>query len=364
MRVAFVNLFVRGGIGHHSQALVRAVAERTPTAVVIADHGSAEGYAPAMVHRIAAPPDVVGTALRSLDLRQWVRISRALHDFAPDVVHVLDVHPWASLIARMVPAVPLAFSLHDPELHSGEDRGVRALMMRLTTNDMLTRASLVFVHADRWIKGVAARTNGAVRAMTLLPGPIADLVPEDFQRAANTVLFIGRIVGYKGLDVLLQAIPHIRASVPSARFAIVGEGSLAPYAGALRAHSDAIDIVNRYVADAEMAEWLARCAIVVLPYRDATQSGIVPLAFSASDAVVATDVGAFAEIVRSGENGLLIPPGDPGALTAAVVKLLRDDDFARALGDNGRRFYDAELRPEPVAEHYLTTVAQLLANRR
>ena len=89
---------------------------------------------------------------------------------------------------------------------------------------------------------------------------------------------------------------------------------------------------NRFIRATECDELFRQASIVVLPYIEATQSGVIPLAYSYAKPVVATRVGALAEVVDDGKTGRLVPPADSESLAAAIVELLRDPVSAAADG--------------------------------
>jgi glycosyltransferase involved in cell wall biosynthesis len=86
----------------------------------------------------------------------------------------------------------------------------------------------------------------------------------------------------------------------------------------------AIKVVNRLLSEQEVAQLLASATVVVLPYTDATQSGVLAAAYALGTPVVATTVGSFPEFVRDGVSGLLVPPNDPEALAGAIRRVLLD----------------------------------------
>jgi glycosyltransferase involved in cell wall biosynthesis len=100
--------------------------------------------------------------------------------------------------------------------------------------------------------------------------------------------------------------------------------------------------------------------VVVLPYVEATQSGVIPVAYSFGKPVVATTVGGLPAQVDDGKTGYLVPPRDERALADAVVRLLCNRDLRRQLGANGKRKVTAECSPEIVARNTLA-VYQLAA---
>ncbi len=143
------------------------------------------------------------------------------------------------------------------------------------------------------------------------------------------LLFFGFVRRYKGLDTLLRALPMIRAGLDRPpRLLVLGEF----YEGreeteALVRELDlgaAVSILDEYVADEKVGLYFSAADVVVLPYKSATQSGIVQIAYQMDRPVICTGVGGLAEVVRDGETGLVVPPDDPPALAAAVVRYLRD----------------------------------------
>ncbi len=134
---------------------------------------------------------------------------------------------------------------------------------------------------------------------------------------------------YKGLDTLLRALPAIRAALdPPPRLLVLGEfyegreetAALVRELGL----ADAVTIVDEYVPDEMVGRYFSAADAVVLPYKSATQSGIVQIAYQLERPVICTDVGGLGEVVRDGETGFVVPPDDPGALAEAVVRYQRD----------------------------------------
>ena len=112
-------------------------------------------------------------------------------------------------------------------------------------------------------------------------------------------------------------------------------------------------IINEFVSIERRGELFAAADVVVLPYIEASQSGVIPLAYAAGKPVVVTAVGGLPEAVEDGRTGLVVAPRDERALADAVVRLLDDPVLARELGAAGRRKLDAEWSPARVAEQTL-----------
>ena len=155
----------------------------------------------------------------------------------------------------------------------------------------------------------------------------------------EVAVFFGYVRHYKGLDVLLDAWPRVRAERP-ATLVVAGEfyEDAAPYraqvervnaaagtaAGAAGPPGDAVRLLDRYLPDDEVEALFKAADVVVLPYRSATQSGVTHVAYALGVPVITTDVGGLSETVRPDVTGLVVPPADPAALAQAIVRFFRD----------------------------------------
>lgn len=151
-------------------------------------------------------------------------------------------------------------------------------------------------------------------------------------------LFVGRLVYYKGLDLLLDAV----ARTPGAALDVVGDGPLAPRLRARVAAEGLADRVRLHgeVDDGALDRLLARARALVLPSDHGSETfGVVQLeAMAAGIPVIATALPTGAAAVgRDGETGLLVPPGDAAALAQALARLHAEPGTARAMGEAGRR---------------------------
>jgi glycosyltransferase involved in cell wall biosynthesis len=156
------------------------------------------------------------------------------------------------------------------------------------------------------------------------------------------VLFLGLIRPYKGLDVLFDAAPRI-VEETGAAIAVVGE--VFPESRAevdrlmRRPIASRIRLVDRYVAESEMDEWLAACDVVVCPYRKNSGSGIAARAIAARRPVVASDQSGFRPFVTP-ETGGLVPEESPDRLAEETIRVLRAGPgrFQAGLDAVARRF--------------------------
>ena len=112
------------------------------------------------------------------------------------------------------------------------------------------------------------------------------------------------------MHYLIQAEPLITASLPNVKIMISGRGDDLEHYRKLMVHPEQFVIDNEYIPDDKVAALFRRASVVVLPNIEATQSGVIPLAYTFGKPVVATTVGSLPEMVDDGDTGLLVPPRD------------------------------------------------------
>ncbi len=146
----------------------------------------------------------------------------------------------------------------------------------------------------------------------------------DLTQDANVVLFFGYIRDYKGLDILLKAIPSIVDERPNTMFVIAGE-----FYSNEKTYTELISSLNlepylmmhtSYIPNQEVAKFFCAADCVLLPYKQATQSGIVQIAYHFNKPVIATEVGGLSEMIIHGKTGYLVKGCTPEAISESVVK--------------------------------------------
>jgi glycosyltransferase involved in cell wall biosynthesis len=161
--------------------------------------------------------------------------------------------------------------------------------------------------------------------------------PGDGPMDPPTALFFGGLRPSKGIEDLIAAWEQVRYEV-EARLVIAGEPEGVDPA-ALQEQVDrigvsvSVTILPEYQPIDRVAALMRAATVVVLPYRSATASGVLHIAYAFGRPVVATALGALAEDVIPGETGLLVPPGDTTALARALIKMLADPAEASRMGD-------------------------------
>ena len=274
-----------------------------------------------------APP-----ASRQVLSRAHARLPWLVSRFRPDIAHVQEQAdaPTAAMLKRLSRRMPVVLTVHDPRPHSGSDsayaeRG-RGFRERLRANAAAYHVHGAFCERElRASRNVDRPLISTAHGILFVPSPENRRPPEQ-----GCLLFFGRMEAYKGLETLLNAADLLRSQGLAFRLVIAGRGPelarLAPRLG-----TPDIELHNRFLDHDEAIVLFQRASLVVAPYHEATQSGVIAAAFGNGRPVVASSVGGLADFVAPGRDGILVPPDNPSELAAAIAPLLADESKIETL---------------------------------
>jgi glycosyltransferase involved in cell wall biosynthesis len=254
----------------------------------------------------------------------------------PDVIHF----QWTPLpaidrmmIGSFAKISPVVLTVHDiTPFNNSPGSGLQ----KLGAFKILKAFDHLIVHSDSSRETLIGR-GIAPHAITTIPHGVLSIAKSAAERVNNpglaTILLFGNLKPYKGADVLIDAFgrlpDHLRRQ---ARVMIVGQPhfDLAPLKQRALDLGVAEQIIwdSRYLSNAELAAAMEQADIFVFPYRDIDTSGVLMSCFPYGKPIIASNIGAFATLIRDGIHGHLVPPNDADALATAVARLIRDP-FAR-----------------------------------
>jgi glycosyltransferase involved in cell wall biosynthesis len=260
----------------------------------------------------------------------------------PDLAHInLSSHGSAlrklaiSATARRV-GLPYVLHLHGSRFANFYDAA--SPILRDAIAGMFEGAARVVVLGQAWRDWVAERAPAA--RLDILPNAVAAPLGLAARPAGATVhiLFLGRIGPRKGVDELLRALAMLPPGVWRATLAGDGDVSGARNLVA-RLGLEGRATIPGWVDPDGISALLADCDIVALPSHQENLPLSLIEGMAYGRAVIGTPVGAVADIVRPGETGLLVPPGDAAVLAAALKALIEDADLRARLGEGAMRLH-------------------------
>lgn len=288
-------------------------------------------------------------------LRAWrlLRIRRELAEAVRresiDRVVVLMPHVWTPLIASAVRAAGARYVVvvHDAQAHPGDRTG-------LVINWLLRDAA----RADQVITLSRYVADQLKLKLSLLGNRVKPLfhpvvTPEyafDGNKQTDDVpgfLFFGRLMAYKGLRLFVEACEQLRAKGLQFRIGVAGEGALGELGPRLA--NVGAEVTNRWIAEEEVPALLTRYQAVVVPSIEASQSGVIAVAYGSGLPVIATPTGGIVEQVIDGLTGILADEVSADAIARAMQRLITDPELRARLRSgvtevqqthSMRRFYE------------------------
>jgi glycosyltransferase involved in cell wall biosynthesis len=229
-----------------------------------------------------------------------------------------------------------------------------SIVPKFTHRLAIKYAKQIIVHGEELKREMVREYNKALDDINVLNRGVNSIyrrfIKKEIEEENSTVLFFGRIWGYKGLQYLIEAEPKITREIPDLKIIIAGRGEdVNKIYGDKMINKDKYIIHNNHIPNKMVAELFQKASVVVLPYTDASQSGVVPLAYAFGKPVVVTNVGSLPEAVDDGETGYIVPPRNPEQLAKAVIDLLKDRKKRKRMGENAFRKTQEELAWKNIA---------------
>ncbi len=305
--------------------------------------------------------------LKSGYYRTPFKIAAVLRRLRPDVVHAHEFIAsgylrWANAVVRSAP--PFVYGRH----HMAPLRGVPRMLDRwgvagaaaIVTNSPSSESYLLQEHP-----GARERSFVVGNGIDLVDGPYQPDDPVIQALAAvegvPVLGVVGRLRPEKGHAVALEAFSILRGQGVTFRAVFIGEGAERSRIEEVIAENGLGDVVQVPGATQAIATVLAMVDVLVVPSL-AESFGIAAIeGLAAGLPVVASNVGGLLDIIRPEENGLLVPPSDPGALAEAIGRLLDEPETAAALGRRGLKDFERRFTSAAMARGYLEVYQKVIA---
>lgn len=256
------------------------------------------------------------------------QFARAVNREDYDVVHLNGYRGSQMFLYSMIRrSVGKVWTIHDPILHSGEDKW----QTRLAYHSYRYLKAHFILHNRQQRPEFMERYGVGQNRCHFVPfGPLeAFKIFENGQQTKqedHTILFWGRISPYKGVEYLQKAAILAAKQIPDLKVIVAGKPNY-PIDTQELENNPVFEFINGFVPNQQLVKLIRRSALVVCPYLDATQSGVLMTAYAFGKPVLATAVGGIPEVVEDGVTGRLVPPANAEALAGAMVDLLRNNQL-------------------------------------
>lgn len=266
--------------------------------------------------------------------------SKHIKQINPSVIHFDSLSLRAAALYSFIKSRKIFITIHDPVNHSGEKNWKSSIPLKLFSR--LVKGYFFYSEFARNQFRVNDNKNSVpLFVIKFQPYSYVSQFQKNINQDGTYILFFGRLSLYKGIDLLLAAIPEVLQKFPEQQFLIAGkpEGYKLDI-NLIEKFKNNISIVSKYLSVEELVQCIAGTKFVVCPYRDATQSGVLMTARALGKMVIATNIGAFPEYINEDVNGLLSAP-QPKALAAKIIQALNNDQYKK-ITHNIKRGYSDE----------------------
>jgi glycosyltransferase involved in cell wall biosynthesis len=322
MRILIVcDFFVKYGsqqarslvnVGHDVALLVRShsvefggsAAEREEALDALRRDGVQSFVVPGRVRSLSAVPKL-------LDIR------RQLRRWGPEIVHAHE--NYDPRLVALTSGYQTVFTVHDPVQHLG----VRPLSTpkERIFKQWFRRAERFVVHGPALAEELAPMVDRS-RIVVIPHGLSPRSEPLPPPESPSALLF-GRLEQYKGVEVLAEAMRLVWEQRSGVRLVVAGSGP----AARLVPDDERVSLLPKYIPESEVEELFADASLMVLPYTQASQSGVGALAIAAGVPVVVSDLGALPDLAH--DPSFVFEAGNPRALAETILRHLDDGAEAR-----------------------------------
>ncbi|WP_340153597.1 glycosyltransferase family 4 protein [uncultured Marivirga sp.] len=293
-------------------------------------------------------------------------ILKTLWLIKPEILHIqANGHRLFHWVALFKPwKTKIVNTIHDPAKHIG-DKASEQINDEFVKNISKYFTHKFIVHGKSLIMELIKNYDVEQNKIVNIPHGHFEIYKKfkDGQfvtKHKNYILFFGRIWKYKGLQYFIDAAAIVLEQFPNTMFYIVGRGeSLDNYKIPERLR-ESLFIENRYVSLSETAYFIENSSFLVLPYLEATQSGVIPLAYAFGKPVIATDVGALSEVVLNNQTGFLLKDANVIALSERMSLFLRDTSLIDSYGQNAYKFAKTHLSWDSIASKTFKSYQKVL----
>lgn len=258
--------------------------------------------------------------------RQMSKFKKILKQCSPDIIHLQEPPIIFWSLFWFLRQYPVLMSIHDPQPHTGEHSWRKNFIKKLLFRSVNT-FELYSQYSKTQFEEIY-NTNAKIFSTELLPYTIYEALepmpiglPIEFEKD-KVILFYGRISKYKGVEFLLDAFSKLQEKEKNAKLIIAGKSNynLQIPENCCDSINKNIFILNRYIQTGEVVFLMKNSTVLVCPYVDATQSGIVMTAIPFDIPMIVSNVGALPQQVEKYNCGYVMEDYNVDTLSSLLAK--------------------------------------------
>jgi len=355
LQVIVIFFSLNGGMTQYSTQIANAVIDYVEVTVIAPESDELRKLLDeeSRFHPLSSPElsGPIGTVLAGT--LALISISRCIRQQEPDLIHVPFLAGIPSIVTLPIlwlHRVPIIGTIHDPVSHTGQEMNFLNIDLRVAILTQVTRLlNIIIVHGE-YSKQQALSAGYAGDKIRVLPHGLYDHFnsADDGQPAAidndNILLFFGKIRPNKGFDRIPEIVDGVAESVSDVTAVVAGSADVGwqidhdkinQIIENLQSH-EMVNLDNRYIPNDEVGRYFSAASLVVLPYYDATASGVAMIAYTFDTPIVATRTGEMGRMIERDNTGILTNPESTDDIVEAVIKMLTDQELQQNFKENIR----------------------------
>lgn len=270
-------------------------------------------------------------------IRFWLidfwRIKKEFKDINVDCCYVPFIQPWTNFVMKVFSNSLKIVTLHDPIPHEGSGKIMNYLYRKAAIN-----ADKLILLSEKFINDTCKIYGKRSEQIFCIPHGVFDYEKNSSNKniernAQYNFLFFGRITPYKGLELLAEAYSKLYRERKNISLYIVGSGDFSKYRELFNLDNN-ITVINEFIPDTEVSSYFkGNNIITVLPYTDATQSGVIPIAMREKSLLIVTNTGGLVEQTCNGKYAILSNPNSMDLYKKMKTAIDNYDNYSNMIAD-------------------------------
>jgi glycosyltransferase involved in cell wall biosynthesis len=356
MNILIISFSVNGAMGDNFKLVVNYLSKKAHVTVFTNNKIKFSEISEKQIYRFSFDRKQISDFINPVT---YYRLYSLIKKTNYDIAFFLSFHPVNLFLYKFIDKNKTVFYMHDHEPHDGL-AGIDLYFLKKQLKIVYSKSRKIIVSSN-YMKNEILQKKYVIDASKIEVIYLGALENLQFSLTKKEedidILFFGRIEYYKGLDILISAYPYLKNSPLCL---LVGKGNLKTIFGINTLPSE-VKHINNYVSDHDLAKFIQRSKIIVMPYRNATGTQVIQTAFYYEKPVIASDTGCFSEYISSGHDGIIVQQENPAELANAINYLLSNPVTGKKFGENGKKKLDNIFSNKNITEQYMNIFNNLIS---